>query len=88
MGRGGGIEPPRTLAEWAGQPQTLRARLRSMPPLITTGLWPAQIEGRLVEQDPDNEPASVLLERIRAMREARATGGKKTKTRQMRLPDM
>ena len=27
---------PETLAEWAGQPQTLRARLRSMPPLITT----------------------------------------------------
>ena len=35
---------PETLAEWAGQPQTLRARLQAMPPLITTGLWPAQIE--------------------------------------------
>jgi type I restriction enzyme S subunit len=45
-------------------------------------------EGRLVEQDPEDELASVLLERIRATREARAAGRKKRKTRQMRLPEM
>jgi len=34
---------PATLAEWAGESETLRARLRTLPPLITKGLWDAQI---------------------------------------------
>jgi len=29
---------PETLAKWAEQRETLRARLRAMPPLIPTGL--------------------------------------------------
>jgi type I restriction enzyme S subunit len=43
-------------------------------------------EGRLVPQDPDDEPALVLLERIRAQREARTTAKGKQKVEQMRLP--
>ena len=43
-------------------------------------------EGRLVEQHPDDEPASVLLERIRAQREARTPARGKQKEKQMRLP--
>ena len=44
-------------------------------------------EGRLVPQDPDDEPASALLERIRAQREkAQTTGRGKRDARQMRLP--
>jgi type I restriction enzyme R subunit len=35
---------PATLAEWAGESATLRARLRTMPPLVTDGLWDAQVE--------------------------------------------
>ncbi|MBN2733860.1 MAG: restriction endonuclease subunit S [Methanomicrobiaceae archaeon] len=36
-------------------------------------------EGRLVSQNPDDEPAGVLLERIRAEKELRAADGKKKK---------
>ena len=35
---------PETLLEWVQDPTTLRARLRTLPPLVTTGLWPAQVE--------------------------------------------
>ncbi len=38
---------PETLAEWAADSSTVRARLQEMPsqyPLITAGLWPAQVE--------------------------------------------
>ncbi len=35
---------PETLRAWAQESVSLRARLRTLPPLITTGLWPAQVE--------------------------------------------
>lgn len=35
---------PRTLLEWANQPETLRERLRNLPTLITDGLRDCQIE--------------------------------------------
>ncbi len=35
---------PATLREWLTQPETLRGRLRTMPPLIKTGLRDCQIE--------------------------------------------
>jgi type I restriction enzyme R subunit len=35
---------PSTLMAWAQQPDTLRARLREMPPLVTEGLRDCQVE--------------------------------------------
>lgn len=36
---------PETLQRWLAEPETLRARLRHMPPLVTDGLRNCQIEG-------------------------------------------
>lgn len=43
-------------------------------------------EGRLVPQDPNDEPASVLLERIKAEKARHAAGTKKGKTLQPKSP--
>jgi type I restriction enzyme R subunit len=64
---------PETLAEWAAEGNTLRARLRQMPPLITQGLWDAQVEAvRNLEQ-------SFAANRPRALVQM-ATGSGKTFT--------
>ena len=64
---------PETLAEWAAEAQTLRARLRQMPPLITRGLWDAQIEA------VQNLEQSFAGDRPRALIQM-ATGSGKTFT--------
>jgi type I restriction enzyme S subunit len=43
---------------------------------LTPALMAKAFRGELVTQDPNDEPASVLLERIRATRQADATAGK------------
>jgi type I restriction enzyme S subunit len=40
--------------------------------------------GQLVPQDPDDEPASVLLERIRIEKDARSKSNRRKSTRQPR----
>lgn len=63
---------PETLAEWAavhsrggdppGRPDTLRARLRQMPELLTTNLWSAQIEAiaNLEQSLAENRPRALI----------------------------
>ena len=64
---------PETLRAWAGEPHSLRARLGLLPPLITTGLWPAQVEAIT------NLERSLAEDRPRALIQM-ATGSGKTFT--------
>ncbi len=64
---------PETLADWAAKTPTLRARLRQLPPLVTKGLWDAQIDAiRNLEE-------SLAQDRPRALIQM-ATGSGKTFT--------
>lgn len=53
---------PDTLNELLAQEDTLRTRLKSMPPLITTGLWDCQIEAinNLELSFAESRPRAVL----------------------------
>jgi type I restriction enzyme R subunit len=64
---------PATLAEWASESETLRARLRNLPPLISEGLWDAQVEAI------QNLERSFAEDRPRALIQM-ATGSGKTFT--------
>ena len=64
---------PETLVRWATELPTLRARLRTMPPLATAGLWDAQVEAI------QNLERSFAEDRPRALIQM-ATGSGKTFT--------
>jgi type I restriction enzyme R subunit len=64
---------PETLTEWIAQPDTLRARLRSLPPPATAGMRACQIEAIA------NLEASFAADRPRALIQM-ATGAGKTFT--------
>jgi len=53
---------PETLREWLGQKQTLRARLKNLPPLDTSGLWAAQVEAinNLEKSLAENRPRALI----------------------------
>lgn len=52
----------------------------SLPNELRKSILQYAIQGKLVPQNPSDEPASVLLERIRSERE-KANGGKKSKAK-------
>ena len=54
--------------------------IEQLPILLRKSILQYAIQGKLVPQDPLDEPASVLLERIRSERE-KANGGKKSKAK-------
>ena len=56
--------------------------LREAMATINQSILAKAFRGELVSQDPNDEPASVLLERIRAEREANGVKGNKTKSGQ------
>ncbi len=64
---------PETLIAWAEQNETLRARLRMMPPLVPGNLWPVQIAAI------ENLEQSLAEDRPRALIQM-ATGSGKTYT--------
>jgi type I restriction enzyme, R subunit len=53
---------PGTLMGWAREPETLRARLKAMPPLVTAGLRECQIEAidGLEHSLAENRPRSLI----------------------------
>jgi type I restriction enzyme R subunit len=53
---------PQTLAAWASETETLRSRLRQMPPLLTAALWKPQIEAitYLEQSFADNRPRALI----------------------------
>ena len=53
---------PETLHEWVNQTDTLRSRLQNLPPLLTEGLWDAQIEAinNLEESFAENRPRALI----------------------------
>ena len=64
---------PECLLEWLSKSDTLRAGLKSLPPLITEGLWPPQIEAiQNLEKSFEMEKPKALIQM--------ATGSGKTFT--------
>ena len=59
--------------KYAQEVSTLRA---SFPELLKKSILQEAVQGKLVPQDPNDEPASVLLERIRAEKQALIKSGK------------
>jgi len=89
------VHRPETLAEWAAQVQSLRARLRNLPALIPDGLRDCQVQGitnlaRIFRCLPDRphgharQPDLWVLPQERRQRVSARAGGRRWRERRQR----
>jgi type I restriction enzyme S subunit len=64
------------IAKYDAAEQKLTSLNKQFPDQLKKSILQAAVQGKLVEQDPNDEPASVLLERIRAEKEQLVKEGK------------